>query len=168
MENNVTVDTTMPEGSECDTDTLQRAAVLALGAAGQPTGAGASITLVSDAAIQALNREYRGIDLATDVLSFSALEGEGFVLPEGLPLELGDVVISFESAERQARALGHSTASELALLAIHGCLHLAGFDHDTPERQAAMWQAQDKALATLGYTLRSYIPPESPEESQGG
>jgi probable rRNA maturation factor len=162
----VTIDITVPACTECNPQVLERAAVLALATAGQPAGAAASITLVDDAAIRALNRDYRGIDAPTDVLSFSALEGEDFVLPEGLALELGDVVISLESAERQAQSLGHSTVAELALLVTHGCLHLAGFDHDTPEQQAAMWQAQDEVLETLGYSLRSYLPPDCLENSR--
>ncbi len=82
------------------------------------------LTLCDDAAIRALNREYRNIDKATDVLSFP-LEGD---LP-GLPL--GSLVISLDHVHAGAEELGHSPEEELALLFIHGLLHLLGYDHET-------------------------------------
>jgi len=79
-----------------------------------------SLALVSDATVRALNRAHRGIDRATDVLSFPALM-DGF---------LGDVVIARGVAGRQARAAGHSELTEFRVLALHGLLHLLGYDHD--------------------------------------
>jgi probable rRNA maturation factor len=102
-----------------------------------------TIALVSDARIRALNRTYRGKDYATDVLSFPAGRkggkgGKGkpsFPFQPILPLQpfqpsLGDIVIATGVARRQARDLGHSLAVELRILALHGLLHLLGYDHE--------------------------------------
>jgi len=159
MDYRVSIEGPVEGGRDCDL--VERACLLTLARTGQPAGAGVAVVLVDDAAIQELNRQFRGVDGPTDVLSFPALEGDGFVWPKGAPLELGDVVISLETAERQARTMGHALQAELALLAIHGCLHLAGMDHDTPEDQQAMWQIQDELLGQLDLALRSYVPEDS-------
>ena len=156
-----------PLPSDCDSTAIEQAVVAALGRANSPRGAEVSITLVDDAAMQVLNRDYRGVDATTDVLAFSALEGDAFILPDDAPLSLGDIVISVETAARQAQTMGHGICEELALLAIHGSLHLVGLDHGTEDEQAAMWQVQDEVLAMLGYSLRSYEPSEGAEEAQG-
>jgi probable rRNA maturation factor len=83
-----------------------------------------SIALVTDARARSLNRRYRGLDRPTDVLSFPA---EG--VPGPHPCPLGDIVIARGVAARQAAAAGHSTATELRVLALHGLLHLMGYDH---------------------------------------
>ncbi len=89
-------------------------------------GAQLSIVVVNDRRIRDLNRLYRGRDSATDVLAFSQLEGDGV----GVHTEvMGDVVISAETAARQAAGAGDTLESELDLLTVHGILHLAGFDH---------------------------------------
>jgi len=85
-----------------------------------------SVTFVIDAEIRALNRHWRGKDKATDVLSFSAWEGE-FVV--GDDRFLGDLIIGVETAAKQARACGHSLAVEIGVLVCHGLCHLAGLDH---------------------------------------
>ena len=86
-----------------------------------------SLTFVDDEAIRTFNREYRGFDRPTDVLSFSQLEGEDdFPLPEDGPKLLGDVVISAERAKTQAEERGHTLDAEVALLITHGLLHLLG------------------------------------------
>jgi probable rRNA maturation factor len=85
-----------------------------------------SIVVVSDRRIRELNRLYRGRDSATDVLAFSQLEGGGAGVHTDV---MGDVVISAESAARQAAASGGILENELDLLTVHGILHLAGFDH---------------------------------------
>ncbi|MHB1318405.1 MAG: rRNA maturation RNase YbeY [Anaerolineae bacterium] len=154
----VTIDSEVDLDAQVGLPVLEQAAAEALARTAQPDDAGVSITLVDDAAIQALNRDYRNVDAPTDVLSFATLEGDGFVVPEGLPLELGDVIISYETAVRQAHEMGHSPLEELALLTIHGCLHLAGLDHSTPEEQVRMWKLQDEALQAQGLALRSYVP----------
>ncbi len=115
----------------------------------------AELTLViaDDTLLAQLNRDYRGIDAPTDVLSFAAHDEsesqELFVTaPEALNY-LGDVIISFPTAERQAAAAGQSVADELCLLAVHGVLHLLGYDHASPEEEADMWARQAQILASL-------------------
>jgi probable rRNA maturation factor len=116
-----------------------------------------SVTFVDDPAIQQLNRDYRGYDKPTDVLAFSQLEGdEDFVMPEEELTLLGDVIVSAETAQRQAAERGHPLEAELALLITHGLLHLLGEDHDTPEHKAHMWARQSDVLGHLGLAVASY------------
>lgn len=128
---------------------LVQAAQTTLTQQGQPQAA-LSIVIDSDAAVQALNVQFRGVDAPTDVLSFPADP-----LPEGLAEAddapyVGDLVIAYPYASTQAARLGHPLKDSLALLVVHGTLHLLGHDHDTPARKAAMWQAQAQALRALG------------------
>jgi probable rRNA maturation factor len=88
-----------------------------------------TIALVSDARVRALNRRYRGKDYATDVLSFPATES-AMEREASAERYLGDIVIATGVARRQARDLGHSLAAELRILALHGLLHLLGYDHE--------------------------------------
>lgn len=108
-----------------------------------------SLLLTDDAEIQQLNAQFRHQDKPTDVLSFAALEAEGAV-PDALrykiPLNLGDIIISIDTAQRQARERGHSLRWELAWLATHGLLHLLGWDHPTEERLQEMLDQQDVLL----------------------
>jgi len=106
-----------------------------------------TVVVTSDDVIRELNQQYRQIDAPTDVLSFAAdLSSPAFVLPPDVDPYLGDVIISFPTAARQAQATGHTTLEEVLLLAIHGTLHLIGFDHMTPAEKRAMWQKQDTIL----------------------
>lgn len=101
--------------------------------------------MVSDAAIRALNRDYRGVDAPTDVLAFPMREGRfGRLSPE----LLGDVVISAETAARQAGA--GELRAELALLLVHGILHLVGYDHPTATARRRMWRKQRALLLAVG------------------
>ncbi len=111
-----------------------------------------SLRLTHDADIQALNARYRQQDRATDVLAFAALEAEGMPVQiwTESPLELGDIVISVETAQVQALQRGHSLRQELAWLACHGLLHLLGWDHPTPERLEAMLAQQEQLLQVIG------------------
>ena len=104
-----------------------------------------AIALVTDRHIQKLNRQYRGKDAATDVLSFASDPDPGFVgprIPDRGPRPLGDLVIATGVARRQARQHGHSYATELRVLALHGFLHLLGYDHDDPEDRGRMGRAE--------------------------
>jgi probable rRNA maturation factor len=96
-----------------------------------------SILLTDDGFIRTLNKEHRGKDTPTDVLAFPLDEAEGTpsVLDHAL---LGDVVISLDTAERQARGRKHSLMSEVSFLLAHGILHLLGYDHETDEEEAKM------------------------------
>lgn len=96
-----------------------------------------SVLLTDDAFIQTLNEAHRGKDRPTDVLSFAQNEGEGMPTPLDHGL-LGDVVISLDTAERQARGRKHSLVDEVSFLLAHGILHLLGYDHQTDREEALM------------------------------
>jgi probable rRNA maturation factor len=102
-----------------------------------------SLVLVSDAVMRRLNREWRGADRPTDVLSFAQAEGQGGA-PAGL---LGDVVISVDTARRQAQERAAPLACELDRLLIHGVLHLLGYDHERSPAEARRMQRRERALA---------------------
>lgn len=104
-----------------------------------------SIVLTDDDEIHALNRDYRGIDRPTDVLSFSQLEGLPIeVMDDTIPL--GDVVISVDTARRQAESIGHSIDDEIEHLVVHGMLHLLGYDDSTDEGADEMREHEKKIL----------------------
>ncbi|MEI7645350.1 MAG: rRNA maturation RNase YbeY [Chloroflexales bacterium] len=126
------------------------AAVLRAEGAGGPLEVGVLIT--DDAYIHALNRDYRGVDAPTDVLSFGDDGPErGFVVQTEGPRYLGDIAISYERVLAQAADYGHSPARELAYLAAHGTLHLLGYDHERgPDDAAAMRAREDAAMAEIG------------------
>lgn len=93
-----------------------------------------SVILVDDATIHRLNREHRGVDTPTDVLSYPMKEPDDVGVPDtGF---LGDIFVSLETAARQARLRGHDLEREVKVLAAHGLMHLLGFDHETE----AAWQ----------------------------
>lgn len=107
-----------------------------------------SVTLTDDERIHALNREYRNVDRATDVLSFPIFDdgedGEGNIV-------LGDIVISLERASCQAEEYGHGMERETAFLCVHSVLHLLGYDHETSaEDEKEMFDRQEKILASMG------------------
>lgn len=107
-----------------------------------------SVVLCDDPHIRALNHTHRGIDRPTDVLSFAMQEGDGQL--EDDPV-LGDLVISIDTARRQADELGHPLDHELRVLLVHGLLHLLGYDHETsPADAEEMRAAERKLLARLG------------------
>ena len=111
-----------------------------------------SLVLTDDAGIAALNREFRGVDAPTDVLSFPQLEAAGSVtaVPADAPLLLGDIVVSLQRVEAQAHEYGHARVRELGFLLVHGLLHLLGYDHETPDEAAAMQARQEAILHALG------------------
>ena len=109
------------------------------------TDAELSILLTGDEEIRELNRDWRDKDRATDVLSFSQVEGEG---PAGARV-LGDVVISMDTAARQAEELGHDLEHEVARLLVHGVLHLLGHDHVRGGSSARKMRAEEKRLLAL-------------------
>lgn len=104
-----------------------------------------SVTVTDDETVRALNREYAGEDEVTDVLSFSLREGEEFAAPPDGVLRLGEVVISYPTAERQAGEGGRSTEAEIAHLLVHGVLHLLGYDHAAPDEERLM-RAREREL----------------------
>ncbi|HMV65919.1 MAG TPA: rRNA maturation RNase YbeY [Myxococcota bacterium] len=134
-----TVDVAVDDGVEGDGDALAEAAGRALDAAGL-TGVELSILLTDDSHVQALNARWRGKDEPTDVLSFP--QGEGGVL--------GDLVLSVDTAARQAAAAGHALDVELRVLLIHGLCHLLGHDHHDDDEAARMATEELRLLAALG------------------
>lgn len=115
-----------------------------------------SVTFVTPEEIHELNRDYRGVDRPTDVLSFPQFEREELLEyisdPEEIPdeLMLGDVVISREKAMEQAEEYGHSFERELIYLFTHSVLHLLGYDHEEPEDKAVMRHREEEIMDWLG------------------
>lgn len=113
-----------------------------------------SVTFMDDESIRAVNRDYREKDRATDVISFAleeTVEGEVAVnQPEGMPRMLGDILISTETADRQAEEYGHSREREIGFLALHGFLHLLGYDHMNEADERRMFGRQDEILESFG------------------
>ena len=113
----------------------------------------ASLLFADDAEVHALNREWRGKDKPTNVLSFPMLEREDLLAlaPAGPPELLGDIALALETCAREAADKGISLEHHAVHLIVHGLLHLAGYDHETsPEDARAMEQLEIKALAQLG------------------
>ncbi len=106
-----------------------------------------SILFCEDAYIKRLNRKYRGVDAPTDVLAFSMHEGR---FPKVHPEILGDVVISLETASRQAKRYKHSLDKEIALLVVHGILHLLDYDHLKKKDEELMRKKEKQILAVIG------------------
>jgi len=116
------------------------------------TDAELSVMVCGDSTIQTLNGEWRDTDAATDVLSFP--QGE---MPPGAPRLLGDVVISVDTAQRQADGLDHSLDDELGVLLTHGLLHLLGHDHHDDDERARMLSEEARLLKVLGLEQQGLI-----------
>lgn len=148
---------------------LRRAARAALDVAGFPGPGEMAVVLTDDTEIRALNRRYRGVDAPTDVLAFAESEPtEPFVTsPEGA-CYLGEVFVSLPRAEEQAEEMGHAVEEELALLVVHGTLHLVGYDHETGEAEAEMWALQGRALEEMGFGDITFVRGEGFFNEPGG
>lgn len=116
-----------------------------------------SVTFMNNPAIKKMNAQYRGVDRATDVLSFAAEEsGEESPInlpPElaaELPVNLGDLFVSVDKVQEQAKFLGHSVDRELGFLVVHGFLHLNGYDHEQPADEKKMFGLQREILDEYG------------------
>ena len=113
-----------------------------------------SVTFVTNERIQEINKEYRQKDKPTDVISFALQEmGEGEIeihYEEDAPSILGDIIISVSMAKEQAEDYGHSIERELGFLAVHGFLHLLGYDHETGEQEKEMFDKQKEILNAYG------------------
>jgi probable rRNA maturation factor len=109
-----------------------------------------TLKITDDEEMTDLNQRYRGINETTDVLAF----GADFTDPDLESRYLGDVIISFPQAEQHALKEGHSVEEELQLLAVHGVLHLLGYDHDTQSGKEAMWAIQSRVLTELGLSIK--------------
>lgn len=137
------------------TPKLQQAVetVLTKGAQALEVGEQVEVSLVfaDDEYIRELNLEYRGKDMSTDVLSFALDEGDEPKVVGG-PEEvlLGDIIISLETASRQAEEFGHSLERELAYLTVHGLLHLLGYDHGSEPEKLRMREQEERVLSLAG------------------
>ncbi len=107
------------------------------------------VLVTNDKRLRELNRLYAGEDAPTDVLSFSLREGEEFASPDET-LRLGEVIISYRTAERQAQAAGRSTDDEVAHLLVHGVLHLLGYDHAEAEEGRRMRAREEELVRIVG------------------
>jgi probable rRNA maturation factor len=110
-----------------------------------------TVVITDNEEVADLNHQYRGIDSPTDVLSFPA-DDPPIEIPDEPPY-LGDMIIAYPYTSAQAERENHPLQDSLALLVVHGTLHLLGYDHDTPENRAEMWAAQESALVALGISL---------------
>ncbi len=137
---------------------IEKAVRLCVKKEGFPYPCEASVTLTDNEYIKELNLEHRGIDKATDVLSFPIIEyvnGEpqiqpGDIDPDSGQVFLGDIIISVEKAFEQAQSYGHSVERELSYLAVHGVLHLLGYDHETEADEKLMFSLQEDVLNEMG------------------
>lgn len=110
-----------------------------------------SVTFVDNAEIKRLNKEFREIDAATDVLSFPLGEnGEYDINPDTGAKLLGDIVISMERALEQSKEFGHSFEREVCYLAVHSMLHLLGYDHMEPKEKAEMRMKEETVMSRIG------------------
>ncbi|NLX63729.1 MAG: rRNA maturation RNase YbeY [Clostridiaceae bacterium] len=137
---------------------IEKAVKLCVKKEGFPYPCEAYVTLTDNENIKVLNLEYRGIDKATDVLSFPIIQyinGEPQIQPGDMDpgsgrVFLGDIIISVEKAFEQAENFGHSVERELAFLAVHGALHLLGYDHETETDEKRMFSLQEDILNEMG------------------
>ena len=156
----VSVQVDEPFAASVDAADLAATIQAALAAEGRAADGEVTLVITDDETVHALNLQYLGEDHPTDVLSFPTAETEPPTAPAGAASAhfvtapeaaryLGDIIIAFPYAERQAAGLGHAVCDELRLLAVHGTLHLLGYDHADAEQQAAMWARQDAILSQL-------------------
>lgn len=118
-------------------------------------GSEVSVTFVNNERIHEINKEYRQKDAPTDVISFAMEEmgeGEIEIIGEDVPAVLGDIIISIDRTKEQAEEYGHSYERELGFLAIHGFLHLLGYDHMNEEDEKVMFSRQRELLEQYGLT----------------
>ncbi|MGM4930671.1 rRNA maturation RNase YbeY [Tardiphaga sp. 619_E2_N8_5] len=139
--------------AEADADAVIHRAIEAAAAMVDTDTADAelAIMLTDDAGIRTLNQNWRGIDKPTNVLSFPALQPpEGADEPDDMPRMLGDIAIAYETTRREADEEEKSFANHLSHLAIHGFLHLVGYDHEKDDEAEEMEALEREILATLG------------------
>jgi probable rRNA maturation factor len=134
--------------NEVDPDLIEQSLKSTLRTVRQVETGTISVVITDRDAIRQLNRQYRGVDAPTDVLSFENAPDPDF--PDDDPDHLGDIIIAYPVAAAQALAAGHQPQEEVALLVVHGALHLLGFDHDTSDTKEEMWAVQRHILSELG------------------
>jgi probable rRNA maturation factor len=112
------------------------------------------LVIAGDDAVHELNRDYRNVDRTTDVIAFSlseqgAIDKQPFITPPDDVIHLGEVIISYPQAKRQAHEQRHSLERELALLVAHGVLHLLGYDHELPEQAEKMKAMESRVMDVI-------------------
>ncbi|TMF11126.1 MAG: rRNA maturation RNase YbeY [Chloroflexi bacterium] len=130
-----------------DSERLERLASAVMEREGLPPGE-VSVLITYDEMVRRLNREYAGEDTPTDVLAFSLTEGEEFASPDDV-LRLGEVIISYPTARRQADDAQRPVRDEIEHLLVHGVLHLLGYDHAEPAEEERMRGREHELLAAL-------------------
>jgi probable rRNA maturation factor len=145
----VDVQTAPRFAGEVDEEMLRRVTAEALRHEGIEGEIALSVVITDDGAVRELNREFRDVDAPTDVLAFGTGEESDFVTAPGEPAYLGDVIISYPRAVIQAEEYGHSINRELALLTVHGVLHLLGYGHVDEVERTEMWARQNEILESL-------------------
>lgn len=140
----ITIQTIKMDLPKINKDLIRKAVKLTLSRFNK-TDADVTIRITDDSEIAQLNHEYRSISGATDVLSFS----QDFQNPETERWYLGDIIISLETAVNQAPQYDLTPNQECAFLAVHGTLHLLGYDHNTPSEKEKMWEIQDEIFLNL-------------------
>jgi probable rRNA maturation factor len=132
-----------------DEDWVKKIVQIVLEAEGAAPPYEVGLVFTDSEAVRQLNRDYRGVDEPTDVLAFCMISQKeadsSFALPPDGVSRLGEIIISYPQAVEQAKEQGHATEKELALLIIHGILHLLGYDHEEPEEEAEM-RTREKEL----------------------
>jgi len=137
---------------------LRRVVEHSLAAQGIASEVELGLLITDDETVRKLNQEYRGVDETTDVLSFALVErkpgSSPFINPPDGLLHLGEVVISYPQAARQAEENNHQVEEEIALLVIHGILHLLGYEHDEPAREREMRALEERVLSEVEKWLK--------------
>ncbi|MFZ4816186.1 MAG: rRNA maturation RNase YbeY [Phototrophicaceae bacterium] len=147
---------------------IQQAVAVVLAMHDIPAASSLTVRLTENDVVQALNGQFRAVDSVTDVLSFPS---DDLFIPEGEGDEeaayLGDLAVAYPYVVGQAQSLGFDLNELLALLAVHGTLHLLGYDHDSDHERADMWDAQAEALDTLGIS-QALVPAleDAPHDDQ--
>lgn len=125
---------------------IKKAIAASLSYEGFSRPAEVSVTVVDNEAIREINREHRGIDRPTDVLSFPMFDED---FGDGEDAILGDIVLSLEKAVEQAEAYGHSLRREIAFLTVHSVLHLLGYDHEEGKAEESEMFSRQEAILTI-------------------
>ena len=150
-----------------DAEAIHAAVIAALRKASSRAAA-LTVVLTTDEYVRTLNAQYRGVDAPTDVLSFAAHDAIADAPPLAVAEEvaaevasyLGDLIIAYPYAVRQAEQYHNSVTAELQLLAVHGTLHLLGYDHDEEASERVMWSLQEEVLTQFGHgalARRTYV-----------
>lgn len=111
-----------------------------------------NLIIVDNEYIHEINKNYRGIDRETDVITFALEDEDSIIVPDDVVRNLGDIYISIDKARSQAEEYGHGLLRELSFLAVHGFYHLLGYDHMNPEDEKVMFKKQEEVLEEYGIT----------------